>query len=71
MKVQQIRNNWDAKAMLAHALERVEDGPPCLVLFYEDEKLCSLSSNVTHEHAVWMFELAKLQAIHQCLEHTE
>ena len=71
MKVEQIRNNWGAKAMLAHALERIEDGAPCVMLFYEDEKLCSLSSHVTHEHAVWMFELAKLQCLHQCLEHGE
>ena len=71
MKVEQIRNNWGAKAMLAHALERIEDGTPCVVLFYEDKQLCSVSSHVTNEHAVWMFELAKLQAVHQCVEHDD
>lgn len=69
MKVHQIRNNWGAKAMLAHALERIEDDQSCLVLFYQDDKLVSLSSHITHEHAVWMCELAKMQTLHQCIEH--
>ena len=69
MKVNHIRNNWGAKAMLAHALERIEDDQSCLVLFYEDGDLCHLSAHVTHQHAVWMCELAKLQALHPCLEH--
>ena len=55
--------------MLAHALERIEDDQSCLVLFYEDGDLCHLSAHVTHQHAVWMCELAKLQALHPCLEH--
>lgn len=69
MKVHQIRNNWGAKAMLAHALERIEDDQSCVVLFYEGGELCHLSSHVSHEHAVWMYELAKLQTLHPCVEH--
>jgi hypothetical protein len=60
---------WGTTAMLNHALERIPDDEPCLVLFYEDGQLVSLSSHVDNQHAVWMCELCKLQSLHQCVDH--
>ena len=64
-----LRNNWGASAMLSHALDRIEDGQSCLLLFYEDDELKHLSSNIDNQHAVWMCELAKLVVLHQCIDH--
>ena len=64
-----LYNNWGATAMLSHAIERLEDGKPCLLLFYEDDELKHLSAHVDNQHAVWMCELAKLMILHGCLEH--
>lgn len=62
-------NDWGATAMLHHALERIPDAESCIVLFYEDGELSTLSSHVSHQQAVWMYELAKLQALHTCIPH--
>jgi hypothetical protein len=61
--------DWGATAMLNHAIERIPDTESCLVLFYEDGELKSLSSHIDHQHAVWMLELAKLQTLHKCITH--
>ena len=61
--------DWDATAMLTHARERIASKEACVVLFYEDGELKHLSSNVDNQHAVWMFELAKMVVVHQCITH--
>jgi len=68
VKVHHLKD-WDATAMLTHARERIEPKEACVVLFYEDGELKTLSSNVTNQHAVWMYELAKLMTVHQCVSH--
>ena len=68
MKVHHLKD-WDATAMLTHAIERIEPEQSCVVLLYEDDELKTLSSNVDNQHAVWMFELAKLVVLHQCVDH--
>jgi len=68
-KIHHLRNNWDATTMLSHALERIDKDESVLVLFYEDNNLCRLSSHMTHEQAVWMMELAKAILLHECITH--
>ena len=68
MKVHHLKD-WDATAMLTHALERIEPNEACVVLFYEDGALKTLSSNVSNQHAIWMYELAKISTLHQCINH--
>jgi hypothetical protein len=68
MKVHHLKD-WDATAMLTHAIERIEPEQSCVELFYEDDELKTLSSNVDNQHAVWMYELAKLVVLHQCVDH--
>jgi hypothetical protein len=68
MKVHHLKD-WDATAMLNHAIERISPDQSCIVLFYEDDELKSLSSHVDNQHAVWMYELAKLIILHQCINH--
>ena len=68
MKVHHLKD-WDATAMLNHAIERISPDQSCIVLFYEEDELKSLSSNVDNQHAVWMYELAKLIVLHQCITH--
>ena len=68
MKVHHLKD-WDATAMLTHALERIEPNEACVVLFYEDGSLKTLSSNVSNQHAIWMYELAKISTLHQCINH--
>jgi len=68
MKVHHLKD-WDTTAMLNHAIERIPTNQSCIVLFYEEDELKSLSSNVDNQHAVWMYELAKLIVLHQCINH--
>ena len=68
MKVHHLKD-WNVIAMLTHALERIPPEQSCIVLFYEDDELKTLSSNVDNQHAVWMYELAKLNVLHQCIKH--
>ncbi len=68
MKVHHLKD-WDATAMLTHAIERIAPEQSCVVLFYENDELKTLSSNVNNQHAVWMYELAKLSVLHQCINH--
>ena len=70
MKVHHLKD-WDTTAMLTHALERIEPKEACVVLFYEDGALKTLSSNVSNQHAIWMYELAKMGTLHQCINHEE
>jgi hypothetical protein len=55
--------------MLTHALERIAPEESCIVLFYENGELKTLSSHVNNQHAVWMYELAKLSTLHECITH--
>ena len=66
MKVLNLKD-WDATAMLTHARERITPEQSCIVLFYEDGALTWISANVVNQHAVWMFEMAKLQVLHRCI----
>jgi len=68
MKVHHLKD-WNVAAMLTHALERIPPDQSCVVLFYEDDELKTLSSNVDNQHAIWMYELAKLNVLHQCIKH--
>ena len=68
MKVHHLRD-WNATAMLTHAIERISPDQSCIVLFYEDDELKLLSSHVDNQHAVWMYELAKLTVLHECINH--
>jgi hypothetical protein len=70
MKVHHLKD-WDATAMLTHAIERIAPDQSCIVLFYEDDEIKALSSHVDNQHAVWMYELAKLVVLHQCITHEE
>lgn len=67
-KVMHLKD-WGATAMLNHAIDRIPNQETCIVLFYEDGELKTLSSHVDHQHAVWMYELAKLQTLHKCIAH--
>jgi len=55
--------------MLTHAIERIPPEQSCVVLFYEDGELKVLSSHVDNQHAIWMYELAKLSVLHECINH--
>ena len=68
MKVHHLKD-WNATAMLTHALERIAPEQSCVVLFYEDGELKKLSAQVDNQHAVWMYEMAKLTVLHECLAH--
>lgn len=68
MKVHHLKD-WNATAMLTHALERIAPEQSCVVLFYEDGELKKLSAHVDNQHAVWMYEIAKLTVLHECLTH--
>ena len=68
MKVHHLKD-WNATAMLTHALERIAPEQSCVVLFYEDGELKKLSAHVDNQHAVWMYEMAKLATLHECLAH--
>ena len=68
MKVHHLKD-WNATAMLTHALERIAPDQSCIVLFYEDGELKFLSSHVDNQHAVWMYEMAKLSTLHECITH--
>jgi len=68
MKVHHLKD-WNATAMLTHALERIAPEQSCIVLFHEDDELKTLSAHVDNQHAVWMYELAKLSTLHECINH--
>jgi len=68
MKIHHLKD-WNATAMLTHAIERIPPEQACIVLFYEDGEVCTLSSHVDNQHAIWMYELAKLSVLHECMNH--